>query len=136
MPLPETAEETFMETLTDRLMARVGLSEAQARSAVRVLSTFLSTEAPPPTRARLHAVLPDLAPATGSGEPEADGDGTSHFGGMARLMRVADRLMAEGLSMIEVQATVREVVAYARETAGDATVDEIVTAIPGLRHAL
>ena len=41
-------------------------------------------------------------------------------------------LMGLGLSMPQVQAVTRTVMAYARETAGEDAVGEIVGAIPGL----
>jgi hypothetical protein len=40
--------------------------------------------------------------------------------------------MAAGLSMGQVQSVTREIVAYAREKAGEDTVGEVVGAIPGL----
>jgi hypothetical protein len=40
--------------------------------------------------------------------------------------------MGAGLSMAQVQAVTKEVIAYAREKAGDDAVGEIVAAIPGL----
>jgi hypothetical protein len=41
-------------------------------------------------------------------------------------------MMAAGLSMGQVQSVTREVMAYAREQAGDDAIGEIVGAIPGL----
>jgi hypothetical protein len=44
--------------------------------------------------------------------------------------------MGLGLSMPQVQAVTRTVLAYARETAGEDAVGEIVGAIPGLSQFL
>jgi len=41
-------------------------------------------------------------------------------------------LMAAGLSMEQMQSVTRELIAHARETAGEDTVGEIVGSIPGL----
>jgi hypothetical protein len=41
-------------------------------------------------------------------------------------------MMAAGLSMGQVQGVTREVIAYAREQAGEDAIGEIVGAIPGL----
>ncbi|WP_188581105.1 DUF2267 domain-containing protein [Azorhizobium oxalatiphilum] len=127
-----------MDELIARLRTRVGLSAPQAETAVVVLLAFLDKEAPPAALAELFTALPDarrMLEGTAITEA-ADAEDTQYLGGMSRLMRVADRLMATGLDMTQVQTTVREVVAFARERAGDGTVDEIVTGIPGLRHAL
>jgi hypothetical protein len=51
---------------------------------------------------------------------------------MGGLMGAANRLMAAGLSMGQLQCVTRELVAHGRETAGEDTVGEIVGAIPGL----
>jgi hypothetical protein len=47
-------------------------------------------------------------------------------------MGAGTKLMAAGLSMGQVQAVTKEVIAYSREKAGEDTVGEIVGAIPGL----
>ncbi|MGU3493126.1 hypothetical protein ACLBXM_03700 [Xanthobacteraceae bacterium A53D] len=127
-----------MDELIARLRTSVGLSEPQARAAVAVLLGFLDREAPPEALGQLFAAMPDArALLDGTAHAQTvDAEGTQHFGGMARLMRVADEMMASGLDMLQVQATVREVVDFARERAGEETVNVIVTGIPGLRHAL
>lgn len=126
-----------MDALVTRLMDRIGLSEPQARGALIVVLTFLEQEAPPELLARLLAHMPgarDLIGAHAANPPVPEE--TRHFGGVARLMRVADRMMALGLTMMQVQATVRDVLDFARQEAGPATADGIITAIPGLRHVL
>ena len=63
----------------------------------------------------------------------AQAEGSSgFFGGMGGIMGAGNRLMAAGLSMGQVQSVTQEVVAYAREKAGEETLGEIVGAIPGL----
>jgi hypothetical protein len=47
-------------------------------------------------------------------------------------MGVGSRLMAAGLGMGEIQGVTRELIGYAREKVGDAEVDEVVAAVPGL----
>ena len=54
------------------------------------------------------------------------------FGTMGGIMGVGSRLMAAGLGMGEIQGVTRELIAYARERAGNEAVDSIVGAIPGL----
>ena len=54
------------------------------------------------------------------------------FGGMGGIMGVGSRLMGAGLGMPEIQGVTRELIAYAREKAGDEALNGIVDAIPGL----
>ena len=57
-----------------------------------------------------------------------------HLGGFAMggIMGAGTKMMAAGLSMGQVQGVAREVLAYAREQAGEDAVGEVVGAIPGL----
>ena len=124
-----------MEELIDRLQSKVGVSRDAAARAVEVVIEFLSREAPAETMAQLNAAIPGLSEL--AGPLPADTTvlaGTRHFGGMARLMVVADKMMAAGLTMQQVQEAAREVIDYARETAGADVVDRIVASIPGLRQ--
>jgi hypothetical protein len=51
---------------------------------------------------------------------------------MGGIMGVGTKLMAAGLSMDQMQGVTREIIAHAREKAGEDTVGEIVGSIPGL----
>jgi hypothetical protein len=51
---------------------------------------------------------------------------------MGGIMGVGTKLMAAGLSMSQMQAVTREIIAYSREKAGEDAVGEIVGSIPGL----
>lgn len=124
-----------MEELIDRLQRKVGISRDAATRAVDVVIEFISREAPPDTIAELDAAIPGLrdlaAPLPAETTVLA---GTRHFGGMARLMVVADKMMAAGLTMSQVQEATHEVMDFARERAGPDLVERIVQAIPGLRQ--
>ena len=65
----------------------------------------------------------------------AEGGG-GFFGGMGGIMGVGSRLMSAGLGMGEIQGVAREVIAYAREKAGDEDLDGIIDAIPGASQFL
>ncbi|MEW6257772.1 MAG: DUF2267 domain-containing protein [Pseudomonadota bacterium] len=124
-----------MEELIDRLQSKVGLSRDAATRAVEVVIEFLSREAPADTMAQLAAAIPGLCDGAEPLSAETTVlAGTRHFGGMARLMVVADKMMAAGLTMQQVQEATREVIDYAREKAGPEVVERIVAAIPGLRQ--
>ncbi|QTL02366.1 DUF2267 domain-containing protein [Aquabacter sp. L1I39] len=124
-----------MEELVTRLKEKVGLSDVAARRAVDVVIEFLSSEAPAGAMEDLAAAVPGLSDVLSRCSRESNVPlSTRHFGGMARLMQVADRMMSAGMTMAQVQQATHEVVAFARERAGDEAVNRIVTAIPGLRQ--
>lgn len=124
-----------MEELVTRLKEKVGVSDPAARRAVEVVIEFLSNEAPAGAMEQLAGSMPGLSEVLSRCSQEASvPHGTRHFGGMARLMQVADRMMSAGMTMSQVQQATHEVVAFARERAGDEAVNRIVTAIPGLRQ--
>lgn len=126
-----------MDELIARLAARLDVDEPTARGLVAIVLQFLAREAPAPAMAPLFAAHPWARELAG-GIPETDATTPAerHFGGMARLMHVADRMMAYGLTMAQVQTAVREIVDYARETVGPEPVDALVRAIPGLRQVV
>ena len=116
-----------MNELIERLVAKTGVETSVAEKAVGVILDFLRKEGPADKVEALLAKLPGaeaLIAAAGS-----SGGGLFNMGG---LMGAANRLMGAGLSMGQVQSVTREVVAFAREKAGEDTVGEIVGAIPGL----
>lgn len=126
-----------MDELAGRLTGTLGLREDQAEGAIAILVGFLAREAPSAAMARIADHVPGVAAILAAPplEPPSRHFGR-HFGGMAGLMDVANRMMALGLTMSDVQAVVRETVAFARARAGDEAVDEIVTAVPGLRQVV
>lgn len=124
-----------MDELLDRLEAHVGLPRDTGRAVVAIVVQFLGREAPAAAMAPLIARHPWILEVQADApEPAPATHANRHFGGMARLMELANRMMALGLTMGEVQSATREVVAYARETAGAESVDGVVRAIPGLRQ--
>ena len=58
--------------------------------------------------------------------------GTFVLAGMGGIMGVGSRLMSAGLNMGEIKGVTRELIAYARDKAGDDDVNALVDAIPGL----
>jgi hypothetical protein len=96
-----------------------------AEKAVGIILDFLRKEGPADKVQVLIDALPgaEALIAANEGQPS---------GGMGGIMGAANRLMAAGLSMGQLQCVTRELVAHGRETAGEDTVGEIVGAIPGL----
>jgi hypothetical protein len=115
-----------MNELIDRLGANCGVDPPVAEKAVGIILDFLRKEGPPD---KVQALM-DKMPGSEALIAAAAAGGSS--GGMGGIMGAANRLMAAGLSMGQVQSVTREIVAYAREKAGEDTVGEVVGAIPGL----
>jgi len=118
-----------MDELVDRIVARVGVDRAVAEKSVGIIFDFLSKEGP---TEQVHALLDRLPGADAALAAARANDTGGMFGGMGGIMGVGSRLMAAGLGMGEIQGVTRELMAYARETAGDDAVGEIVAAVPGL----
>jgi hypothetical protein len=114
-----------MDELVARIVATVGVERAVAERAVGIILDFLATEGPADKIGALFARLPGASEAAAA----AHAEGGELFGG---IMGVGSRLMSAGLGMGEIQGVTRELIAFARERAGDADLDGIVAAIPGL----
>jgi hypothetical protein len=118
-----------MDELVDRIVARVGVDRTVPQKSVGIIFDFLSKEGP---TEKVHALLDQLPGADAALAAARAGDTGGMFGGMGGIMGVGSRLMAAGLGMGEIQGVTRELIAYAREKAGDEAVGEIVAAVPGL----
>jgi hypothetical protein len=122
--------EGIMDELIARLVAKLGVDRDAAEKAVAVIFEFLRKEGPPDKVQALMSRLPGAEELMESQEGiDASGGGGFAMGG---LMGAGTKMMAAGLSMGQVQGVTREVIAYAREQAGDDAIGEIVGAIPGL----
>ena len=117
-----------MDELIARLVATCGVERSVAEKSVGIILDFLLKEGP---AEKVQALL-DKMPGAGDLAAGAAQGGSYSLFGMGGIMGAANRLMAAGLSMGQVQCVTREVVAYSRENAGEDAVGEIVGAIPGL----
>ena len=116
-----------MDELIARLVANTGVDRTAAAKAIGIIFDFLRKEGPPDKV----QVLIDRIPGTQAAMEAQAGDSGGMFP-MGGLMGAGTRMMAAGLSMGQVQGVAREVLAYAREKAGDDAVGEVVGAVPGL----
>jgi hypothetical protein len=122
--------EGIMDELIARLVANVGVDQNAAEKAVGIIFEFLRKEGPADKVQALIDRLPGAELLMEAQEGvDASGGGMFALGG---LMGAGTKMMAAGLSMGQVQGVTREVIAYAREQAGDEAIGEIVGAIPGL----
>ncbi len=117
-----------MDELIERLVADTGVDRAAAEKAVGIIFDFLVKEAPADKVQPLLAKLPGVEAVM----QKAASEGTGGGGLMGGVMGAGMRMMSAGLSMGQVQSVTRQVIAYAREKAGEDAVGEIVAAIPGL----
>lgn len=118
-----------MEELVDQVVGNVGIDRPVAERAVGIILDFLSAEGPADSVQALLGRLPGAAEAVASARAEGGGRPLAGAGG---IMGVGSRLMSAGLNMGEIQGVTRELIAYARDKAGDHDVNAIIEAIPGL----
>jgi hypothetical protein len=95
------------------------------RLAVGIILAFLLKEGPSD---KVQALINQMPGAEAVMQAAASEGGF----GMGGIMGVGTKLMAAGLSMDQMQGVTREIIAHAREKAGEDTVGEIVGSIPGL----
>ena len=119
-----------MDELIERVVANVGVDRSTAEKAIGIILDFLRKEGPTEKVDALIAQMPGADALVAAASEQASGGGGMF--GMGGIMAAANRLMAAGLSMGQVQKVTQEVVAYTREKAGEDSVGEIVGAIPGL----
>ncbi len=118
-----------MKELVDQIVGNVGIDRPVAERAVGIILDFLSAEGPADAVHALLRRLPGAAEAVASARAEGGG---GPFAGAGGIMGVGSRLMSAGLNMGEIQGVTRELIAYARDKAGDHDVNAVVEAIPGL----
>ena len=113
-----------MDEMIERASQASGVAPQVTRQAVAEIFAFLRREASPEAMGELMAKLPGAAQFTAS-----MGDAAPPIGGIVGL---AGNLMGLGLSMAEMQAIGREVLACARAAAGKETLDKIAASVPAL----
>jgi hypothetical protein len=118
-----------MDELIERLVTNVGIERPVAEKAVGIIFDFLIKEGPPE---KVQPLLAGLPGAEEAAKQAAEESGGGLFGMMGGVMGAGTRMMGAGLSMGQVQAVTREVMAFSRERAGEDAVGELVNSIPGL----
>ena len=122
-----------MEDLINRITANAGVDADTARSAVRIILSFLAQQGDKEKVAVLATAIPGAAEYI----EDTEDDSASLLGGLGGLMgggamQVLGKLQGIGLGMGQIQAVTKETVAFAREKAGDDVVNDIIGSIPGL----
>jgi hypothetical protein len=122
-----------MDELVSRIVNNVGIERSVAAKAVGIMLDFFATAGPPEKVETFLAHLPGATEAIEAARAEGGG---GFFGSMGGIMGVGSRLMSTGLGLGQIQGVSREVIAYAREKAGDEDIDRIIDSIPGARAFL
>ena len=129
-----------MDEMIARVSQAAGVDAQVTRQAIGEIFIFLKSEVAPEALNELMDKLPgahDLAASMGDAEAPISGGGlmgalSSMMGGGGGIMGLAGKLMALGLGMAEMQTIGREVFVYAREVAGEETVNKVVASSPTL----
>lgn len=122
-----------MQLLIDKITAKTGLDEEHARKAVAIMLSFLHHDGPHDDVTKLFAKIPGAnAMLQHAGATDDVGGLGALFGGGLGAMAAFNALTTAGLDMGQIQIVAKEVVAFARENAGDELVDNVIDAIPGL----
>ena len=127
-----------MEELFERVAQAAGIEAGTARQAVAQILAFLQKEGPADAVNEVMAKLPGASELAATASEGSGGGLMGALGGLmgGGLMGLAGKLGSLGLGMGEMQTVGREVLGYARETAGEDKVGEIAAAIPGLSQML
>jgi len=110
-----------MDELVEQIAAKTGLGPLVVRKAVGIIINFLGREGPPE---KVQAIIDKLAGARALADENAGASGG--------LLGVFNDLTAAGLGMAQVQVVAREFVTFAKAKAGEAEVNAVIKAIPGL----
>lgn len=124
-----------MHELVSRVAAATGLDETRAEKAIGIVLSLIRTQGDRDKVDELFAHIPESeALAARHADTGARGAGLLGFlgGSLGGPLAAIGRLQSEGLSMDQIKALGREVLAYAREKADDGLVRQVAESIPGL----
>ena len=126
-----------MNELVTRVADAVGIDPALAEKAIGMMLGFLQREAADGPVAKMIESIPGAVELVAKYNGEGTGGGGMLGGLMSAIggggvMGLGQQLMGEGLGMSEITGLAKETIAVALEHAGDETVDEVVSSVPGL----
>ena len=143
-----------MQELIDRITANIGIDEDIANKSVGMILGYVQRMGEDSVVGNLIEQIPGAADLIAEhGEVEASEEGASSGGGIMGMvmglvskvtgggdsdgiMAIGQSLMADGLDMSQIKNVASETIAYAKEQAGEDTVDAITSKIPGLSAIL
>lgn len=121
-----------MDDLISRIASNVGIDPALAEKAVGMILGFLQREADDGAVARMIEAIPGASELVAQYNGASGGGLLGSLMGSGGVMALGQQLMSEGLGMGEITGVAKETIAYAKEHAGEETVDEVVNSVPGL----
>ncbi len=121
-----------MQDLISRIADNVGIEPALAEKAVGMILGFLQREADDGAVARMIEAIPGASDLVARYNGEAGGGLLGGLMGSGGVMALGQQLMSEGLGMGEITGVARETISFAKQHAGEDTVDEVVNSVPGL----
>ncbi|MEM7567088.1 MAG: DUF2267 domain-containing protein [Pseudomonadota bacterium] len=137
-----------MDALIAKIASSVGVDEETAKKVVSIILNFINKEGPSAEVKDLMAKLPGAegylaappgevaGPSAAGGMLGGLGGGLGAMMGGGGAMAVMNELTAAGLGMGDVQTVAGDFLNFAREHAGDETVAQVVSQIPGLDQFL
>ncbi|PCJ83897.1 MAG: hypothetical protein COA52_18230 [Hyphomicrobiales bacterium] len=126
-----------MQTLIAGIARQAGISEDIAQKAVAIILKFLVSEGPKDKIAALLDDMPEVKAMVGDAEDAKGGKSLlgSILGG-GGVMATFSELSGLGLEMGEIQTIAEKTIDYAKEKAGEETVNDIIGSIPGLSQLI
>jgi hypothetical protein len=127
-----------MDELIARVTGALGIDAGVAQQAIGLVLSFLQKQAPEADFGKILEALPgaqeaiDAAPAESGGGLMGALGGLMGGGGAGGLMGLAGQLQGLGLGMNDIQGLGEQFFTYAKEQAGEETVKEVASSIPGL----
>ena len=139
----------MIEQLVTRIAATAGIDPAIAEKAVGMLLGFIQQQGDDGAVAQMIQQIPGAAGLVAQyngAETQASGGGLLGSvmgavggmmgGGAGDLMQLGQGLMAEGLDMGQIQQVAGETLSFAKEHAGEDTVNQVIESVPGLSKFL
>ncbi len=117
-----------MDEIIGTIAEQVGIDAGVAQSAIAIILNFLKSEGPDADIAKLFEAMPGAEALAET----ASGGGGGLMGMMGGAMGAFNQLSSTGLDMGQIQSLSSVLLSTAKEKAGEDTIDNIVSNIPGL----
>lgn len=125
----------MQDIIIARIASAAGISEEMAQTAVKIILNFLAKEADTEKVEEIAGALN----AKSMLEEESKSSGGllgGLMGGMGGAMAAMSELNSAGLGMGEVKSVAEEMITIAKEHVDPATVDEVISSVPGLSQII
>ena len=126
-----------MNEIVTQIAGKVGIEPALAEKAMGMMLGFLQREADDGAVARMIEAIPGGTELVANFNGAGSGGG-GLLGGLMNaiggggVMGLGQQLMSQGLGMNDITTLAREVIAIAKQYAGEDVVNEVVASVPGL----